>query len=270
MLQDQEILETLKSVGLNLYERKLYLGLLARGVSNVGELSEVAKVPRSRCYDVLETLADKGFVMIKPTKPITYVAVHPEEALDKVKKHHERNFERMRNRVDRVKKTDNLEKLKQLYTQGVETLDPSELTGTIKGKELINQQLASMLKNANSRINLLTSRQGLSELEAGHINLIEKANKKGVKVRILAPLEEGSGKKLTHYAELKDIKSAESIGNLGGRLAIADGNELLFALTHDEKTHPTQDIAMWSKSDHASKEVFEPIFEMLWNEAKRP
>ena len=61
----QQTLDALKGIGLNLYERKLYASLLARGTSTAGELSEMATVPRSRSYDVLESLADKGFVVVQ-------------------------------------------------------------------------------------------------------------------------------------------------------------------------------------------------------------
>jgi sugar-specific transcriptional regulator TrmB len=70
MIGSQEVLDALKNIGLNLYERKIYLALLAKGVATAGVVSEIAKVPRSRSYDVLESLADKGFVVAQSSKPI--------------------------------------------------------------------------------------------------------------------------------------------------------------------------------------------------------
>lgn len=85
MLASTKVLDTLKGIGLNLYERKLWVALLARGTSTAGELSEIANVPRSRAYDVLQSLAEKGFVVVQTGKPIKYVAVSPEESLDRAK-----------------------------------------------------------------------------------------------------------------------------------------------------------------------------------------
>ena len=85
MLGSQEILDALKNIGLNLYERKIYVALIAKGVATAGEVSEIAKVPRSRSYDVLESLADKGFVVAQSSKPIKYVALAPGDALDRAK-----------------------------------------------------------------------------------------------------------------------------------------------------------------------------------------
>src|SRR5210317_2470663 len=72
--------------GLNLYEVKIWAALLSRGVSTAGELSDIANVPRSRSYDVLESLEKKGFAITKLGKPIKYIAVPPEEVLERVKK----------------------------------------------------------------------------------------------------------------------------------------------------------------------------------------
>ena len=71
--------------GLNLYEVKIWTALLSRGVSTAGELSDIANVPRSRSYDVLESLEKKGFIIMKLGKPIKYIAVDPEEVVERVK-----------------------------------------------------------------------------------------------------------------------------------------------------------------------------------------
>jgi sugar-specific transcriptional regulator TrmB len=43
-------------------------------------------VPRSRAYDVLESLEKKGFIVMKIGKPIKYIAVKPVEVVERVKK----------------------------------------------------------------------------------------------------------------------------------------------------------------------------------------
>ena len=63
MIVKDELLSNLRRYfDLNLYEVKLWTALLSRGVSTAGELSDIADVPRSRSYDVLESLEKKGFV----------------------------------------------------------------------------------------------------------------------------------------------------------------------------------------------------------------
>src|SRR5210317_1067700 len=86
MIVQQDFLNKIKDFGLNTYEAKIWTALLSRGVSTAGEISDIANVPRSRSYDVLESLEKKGFIIMKVGKPIQYIAVSPEEALDRVKK----------------------------------------------------------------------------------------------------------------------------------------------------------------------------------------
>ncbi|MBI2665693.1 TrmB family transcriptional regulator [Candidatus Woesearchaeota archaeon] len=86
MIVQKDFLNKLKDFGLNSYESKLWVALLSRGVSTAGELSDISNVPRSRAYDVLESLEKKGFIVVKVGKPIKYLAVNPGEVVDRVKK----------------------------------------------------------------------------------------------------------------------------------------------------------------------------------------
>jgi hypothetical protein len=53
---------------------------------------------------------------------------------------------------------------------------------------------------------------------------------------------------------------------LTGRFAIVDSKELVFSLT--DKVHATQDLALWSKSEHAAGSVLEPMFKLVWKNSK--
>jgi sugar-specific transcriptional regulator TrmB len=86
LIVQKDFLNKIRDFGINSYEAKLWVALLSRGVSTAGELSDIANVPRSRTYDVLESLEKKGFIIMKIGKPIKYVAVPPEEVIERVKK----------------------------------------------------------------------------------------------------------------------------------------------------------------------------------------
>ena len=83
MIVQKHFLNKLRDFGLNSYEAKLWTALLSRGISTAGELSDIANVPRSRSYDVLESLEKKGFVVMKLGKPIKYIAVSPKEVVER-------------------------------------------------------------------------------------------------------------------------------------------------------------------------------------------
>src|SRR4030042_6900726 len=86
MIVQKDFLSKLRDFGLNTYESKLWTALLSRGIATAGELSDIANVPRSRTYDVLESLERKGFIVVKIGKPIKYIAIPPEDVLERVKK----------------------------------------------------------------------------------------------------------------------------------------------------------------------------------------
>src|SRR3989338_10608880 len=108
MVASSRVLDALRTIGLNKYERNLWVGLLSRGASTAGELSDISNVPRSRCYDVLESLAERGFVVIQPGKPMKYVAINPKESLERVKKKIQEHAVELGNKIDRFSKSDSL------------------------------------------------------------------------------------------------------------------------------------------------------------------
>src|SRR3989344_5789243 len=84
--EKQFLIELRKHFRLNIYEVKIWVALLGRGIASAGELADISGVPRSRCYDVLESLEKKGFIIMKIGKPIKYLAVKPNVILERVKK----------------------------------------------------------------------------------------------------------------------------------------------------------------------------------------
>src|SRR5512138_1190514 len=105
MIVKKEFLGKLKDFGINSYEAKIWTALLSRGVSTAGELSDIANVPRSRSYDVLESLEKKGFVIMKIGKPIKYIAVPPKEVLERVKKNIKSEADNHVKLLEDIKKT---------------------------------------------------------------------------------------------------------------------------------------------------------------------
>lgn len=262
MVASTVVLDALKSIGLNLYERKIFVALLAKGVATAAEVSEIANVPRSRSYDILESLADKGFVMMQPSKPIRYVALAPKEALERTKESMKRKHDEVLERIERLRGSVIINELESIHKGGLNLMQPSEMTGTLKGRYMINRQLKSAFRNAKNNINIITSEQGLNELYSNHLRTLKKLSKSGVKVRILAPLKDNAA--VNAFSEIAELKHADS----PGRVFTIDGEHMLMALTDDSQVHETQDVALWASSPHAVKGVAEPLFNKLWSGAK--
>lgn len=259
MVASQKVLDTLKQIGLNLYERKLWVALLSRGTATAGELAEIGKIPRSRCYDVLETLAEKGFVVIQNTKPLRYLAVSPAEALERAKKKIVKDAEMTAKRIDNLKESETLKELENLYKHGMDIVEPGELSGSLKGRDIINQQLETIFKNAKNRISIFTTSDMAKELVTVHAYQLKKAAKRGVKIKVAVnDIDDDILDAVKAFADVKRIDKKHP----QGRFYIVDGKHVLLTLTGDG-THPSQDTAIWAHSEHAAK-VFEPMFEHMW------
>src|SRR3989344_4805623 len=133
MIVKDEFLSRLRKIfDLNLYEVKVWTALLSRGVSTAGELSNISDVPRSRTYDILETLEKKGFIVMKLGKPIRFVALKPAEVIERVKKNLAVEATEKSKRLDRLKQEDILEELSGLFNEGVKFVEPADLTGSVR------------------------------------------------------------------------------------------------------------------------------------------
>ncbi len=271
MVASNKTLDMLKTIGLNKYERNLWTALLSRGASTAGELSDISNVPRSRCYDVLESLATKGFIVIQPGKPIKYVAMNPKEALERVKKKIREDAVETTEKIERFLKSDSIRELERLHKENMKVMNPEDLTGALKGRYAMHQQVETMLKNAKKSVKLLTTDRGLKELLDTHGPLLKRVSNSGVKIQIAAPVRKDAldtVKELAQYAQVRNISDVEMVEKFAGRLFVVDGQEFVLGLTDDTKIHPTQDVALWTQSSHASSSVFEPMFELVWHHAK--
>ncbi len=270
MVATSKTMDALKTIGLNKYERNLWVALLSRGSSTAGELSDISNVPRSRCYDVLESLADRGFVMVQPGKPMKYVAIPPREALERVKKKIQEDAFETSQKIERITKSDHIKELERVHKDNIKTLKPEDLTGALKGRYAMLQQVETMMKGAKKSIKFMTTENGLLELLENHSNVLKKASDAGVKIQIAAPVPKSStqhAKNLGKYAQVRNINEGENL-KMSGRVCVVDGQEFVLGLTDDQKVHPTQDVAVWTQSSHATANVFEPLFDHVWKSSK--
>jgi len=263
IVKDDFLSKLRRYFNLNLYEVKIWTALLSRGVATAGELSDIANVPRSRSYDVLESLERKGFVIMKLGKPIKYIAVPPTEVLERVKKNlHEEAKERV-NRLDELKKTDVLNELDTLHTNGVELVEPTELSGSLRGRHNLYSHLELAIRNAQKTVTIMTTSQGLMRKVEGLKPVFEKLKKKGVKVRIAAPLNKETKDAVKDVGSVADVKHTDS----KARFCIIDGKELIFMIMDDKEVHPTYDVGIWVNTPFFAN-ALEGMFNLAWKGMK--
>ncbi len=64
---DESLLANLQNFGLTQYEAKTYTALLSLGTANAYKISKKAEIPRTRIYDILDSLSMRGIVMLEET-----------------------------------------------------------------------------------------------------------------------------------------------------------------------------------------------------------
>jgi HTH-type transcriptional regulator, sugar sensing transcriptional regulator len=246
MIVQKDFLNKLKDFGLNSYESKLWIALLSRGVSTAGELSDISNVPRSRAYDVLESLEKKGFIIVKVGKPIKYLAVPPSEVVERVKKKVVEEATQRNNVLSELKKSDVLDQLNTLHTEGIKLVDPTDKSGAFRGRDKVYEHMVSMIKNAKESITVMTSKNGVERKHDFFANHLKKAAKNGIKITMSVPTT--ANKKtvdvLSAFADVQMHKGAQA------RFCIVDGKEILLFLTDDANVHKSYDSAIWVDAPH--------------------
>ena len=264
MIVKEEFLSKLRRYfSLNLYEVKIWTALLYRGVSTAGELSDIANVPRSRSYDVLESLEKKGFVVMKLGKPIKYLAVPPKEVLERVKKNVQQDAKDQMDKLEELKKTEIVNELNTLHTQGVELVEPADLSGSLKGRHNLYNHLELTIRNAEESVTIMTTTQGLIRKIEGLKPTFEKLKKRGVKIRIAAPLTKETAD------AVKDISSVAEVRNIDSkaRFVIVDGKEVIFMIMDDASVHPTYDVGIWVNTPFFAS-ALDNLFSIAWKTMK--
>jgi len=263
MIVQKEFLNKLKDFGLNTYESKLWTALLARGISTAGELSDIANVPRSRSYDVLESLEKKGFIVMKIGKPIKYIAVPPAEVVERVKKKIEDDSEKQVQIINSLKGSKVLEELNSLHNQGVDLVDPVDLSGSLKGRNNLYNQLEAMIKKAKESVVIMTTEQGLIRKTENLKGALEKAKKRGVLIKIAAPLSKQTNSVVKELSKIAEVKNT----NEKARFCVVDGKEVIFMLVDDDKIHPTYDSGIWVNTQLFAL-TLEKFFNSAWTKMK--
>ena len=265
MIVKDEFLSRLRKIfDLNLYEVKVWTALLSRGTSTAGELSNISDVPRSRTYDILESLEKKGFVLMKIGKPIKFVALKPEEVVERVKRNLVVSAQEKSRRLEQLKGDDVLNELTTLFTNGVKFVEPADLSGSLRGRQNLYNHLDMMIRNAENSVTIVTTADGLNRKMETLMPAFEKAKKRGVSIKIAAPINESNAKIAKDFSKIAEIRDTGKNG-INGRFAIIDSEQVVFMLLDDKSVHPNYDVAVWIATEFFAK-TLDQMFQHTWKQ----
>lgn len=258
MIVKPELIKQIRhSFKLNIYETKVWLALLQKGVASAGEIAEISNVPRSRTYDVLESLEKQGFAIMKLGKPVKYLAVDPSVVLEKFKNNVMKEAEERSNELSRIKTTDDFAQLLDLHTNGMSPIQPSELSGMLKGRSNSYMHLKTLVQGAKKEIMLMTTPSALNRKKFLKQS-IDKLAKKGVKTKIALNVNPEELKAFQKEFKSADIRSVP----LSSRFCIVDRNEMIFML-NSGSTDEDVDHGIWIKSEFFVNSLSD-FFKLAW------
>lgn len=258
MLIKQELIAKIKDYfDLNVYETKIWLALLGKGVASAGEVASISRVPRSRAYDVLETLEKKGFAIVKLGKPVKYIGIKPKIILEKLKNNVRKKAEEKINSLSKIKNTDEFVKLEALYKNGINPVKKEDLSVALKGKSNISNYLREILQNAEKEVMICTNAEEIkskTKLFQQTFNILKKAK---IKIKFALSGSEDLIKQIEKKFGMK-IKKV----NIDAKFFIIDRKEMLFYLSKDSNK---ENIAIWINSEFFSQ-AFASLFEKALGE----
>jgi sugar-specific transcriptional regulator TrmB len=242
MIVKQETINKVKEhFDLNIYETKVWLALLSKGIVTAGETAEISGVPRSRTYDVLESLTKRGFAIVKVGKPVKYIAVEPKTVLERMQTNTLSKAQEKVNTLSNLKSTQEYDELVQLHKEGISPVKLEELSGHIKGRANLLSKLKEMIDAAQKEIIIHTTAEDFEDKSRVLLSVLAKISK-DIKVKISLS---GDSYKVKRIASRNDLKIKES--SQAGKYFIIDKKEMLLMI-HPENYN--EEVGVWINSPY--------------------
>lgn len=235
----------LREMGLNAYEIDAYIVLLECGQMTAMEISEAAKVPYSKMYEVLNSLKEKGWIKSSESRPYKYYPVPPLEATRYTKLRLEDKYLNWENTV--------AESLQPLYEKRELVERPDMLI--LRGQQAVLTKLEEVLKKASMEIVIAAPEFAKPVLTLAE-PLLVSGLKKTVSVKLMAAGKKEDWLFLKKYSGLSELRIRDHM--FGGGV-IADGKEAMLFLGEDKPT-----LVIWS--NHVGLVGFaREYFQFLWD-----
>jgi len=257
MLLKQELINKIKDYfNLNIYETKIWLALLSKGIASAGEVSSISGVPRSRAYDVLESLEKKGFAIVKLDKPVKYIGLKPKNVLDRLKINIQESAKERIENLSKIKSSEEFKKLEEIYTQSIAPVKKDNVSVLLKGKSIISNHLKELFQSAQKEVIICSDTEYINRRLILFKKTFNRLMKNKIKIKIALLGDKNIIDNLSKALNIK-IKPTE----IESKFFIIDRKQILFYVS---KYGPEKDIAIWLNSKFFS-ESFATLFERSLN-----
>ncbi len=256
MIIKPELVSQIKEYfNLNIYETKVWLALLGKGVASAGEIAEISRVPRSRTYDVLESLEKQGFALMKLGKPVKYIAVKPRIIIEKLKSNAQKDSEEKIKTLLNLKETKEYLELEELYKNGILPVKHEEISGAIKGRLTIYNHIKELLESSKKEAIICISAAEIQARSRFFLSLFDRLKRANINLKVALSGADKEIKKINAKFKIK-----AKLINIDAKFFMSDNEQMLFIIS--KGTSPDEEIAVWLNTP-----FFTSALSFMFNEA---
>jgi sugar-specific transcriptional regulator TrmB len=219
---ERDTLKRLVDLGFSEYEAKAYVALLKENPATGYQVSKVSSVPRSMIYEVLGKLTARGAAMeLRKEGKTEYAPVPPSEFLNQVHREHEALVTSLRDDLEGLGKTSDL-----------------EYVWNIEGYDNVLAKAREMISRAEDNIYAAVLPSTFSPLKAA----LTEAIARGVRVVVYSSrsLDLSGARVVVASVSEEHLKRAEGLG----LVLVVDGDEVLVG----ERLTAGQARSSWTRS----------------------
>jgi|GEM_PF-1044322 len=223
----EKVVPILRKLGLNRYESKAYLAMVSSGVSTAGKLAEKSGIPRAKVYEVLRSLERQGFAVSTSTRPSKFKSVQLDDIVRKLSDKARSEYE------DRVKQIGEIHKELAENLKDVEkdTSGDGEMVWIIRGRDNLHGAIDNLVSESKSKLLAATTEKGIVRKLFRHKDGLMEASKRGVDVRLLAPITKSNAEVVREAVEDFILQHGNSVS---ARFVLRDDQKGLIILHSDE------------------------------------
>ncbi len=255
MAVTQERIQKLKSFGLTEYQARVYLALLDLGAAAGSQIPAQSRVPRTRVYETMQQLHEKGLVQILPEKPVRYRAVPFANYLRVLAEDHQRRAQQLSLNAAALAR-----EFSPSPVRGGEVRGRFE---AIYGRRNVRDKLAEMYGHAETSLTAIGSVHSPARILHGLGPELEERSALGVEVKFAFFTDRNNEPEVRSLARFASIRHIDFFTPVE-RHAV-DGRQFLMShpIPDDDSTSRGEDIAIWT-DDPAIASAMAQSAERIW------
>ena len=256
----EDVIQRLVDSGLDEKEANIAVSMAGRSPMKASQIGNLVGVSRMDAYNTLKRLQEKGMIKSTVDKPMRFAGLTIAEIFHQLINREEAELRRLRN---------HLEELESGPAEAFISI-PSEVNEAtftvIKDSNHIQAAMERMVEDSEDEIIMMLGRWGILHLvRSGCINALNNAAVRGVKVRIIAVLDEKNSKFLDKLDDAIEVRHCHD-SNAGISIFDDDAAIQLISIEENPVGRGKNDSALVVESQGYNKAQRE-LIDALWADA---